>query len=302
MSMQWCFSLFVLVVARGASGNAAADGLRDEVCQTQGAMLIQKPLSGSETKRAIVADSELQIDDAGRHVEKDSANRQAGLYEVDAGGKWIYVGSCWTSQYGALMFIVLIIMLAIVVDDIRNSRRANHAEAKVRGLQAKLAADKAIIKADEKDLKSLITQLRNDEKRLYEDIVGRGLVNLDVTGRSFTLKKNIDFVTPSHDEPPTAQFANEFEARLTLVDVAQLLRIFDTAVVLVEGHTASPLSNPLEGIDEWAHQLAYNRAEMVKLELVAFGVDEMRLEALGLPGRIGMDSHGVQLNIIRVSL
>jgi len=107
------------------------------------------------------------------------------------------------------------------------------------------------------------------------------------------LKSPLDFKSVEHGSSAVAHFAHEEEAMNIIGDVAELLTIYNTANLLIEGHTATPP----EKMDKWAHDLARSRAEMVKSTIASFGVDPRRLNIIALPGSLGSNAHIVVLKI-----
>merc|ERR1719282_1206762 len=104
----------------------------------------------------------------------------------------------------------------------------------------------------------------------------------------------IAFSTVLHSNPPVPYFSDEDHAMQVLGDVTEILKIFHTAKLLIEGHMATPP----EKIDKWAHELARNRAEIVKATIVSFGIEANRISTSGLPGNFGNNRHDVVLKII----
>lgn len=103
----------------------------------------------------------------------------------------------------------------------------------------------------------------------------------------------IDFKLVHHGDPPLAQFSHEDRAMNVLGDVAEILKVYHTSTVLIEGHTATPA----ERMDKWAHDLARGRAEMVKSTVASFGIAPERLSTIALPGHLGNNRHDVVLKI-----
>jgi len=78
--------------------------------------------------------------------------------------------------------------------------------------------------------------------------------------------------------------------------VAEVLKIYDTAEVLIEGHTATPADK----MDDWAFQLAGNRAELVKTYLVDHGIKKGRITCVPLPGHLGNNKSDIVILITHV--
>lgn len=100
------------------------------------------------------------------------------------------------------------------------------------------------------------------------------------------VKKPLSFRKVKRGNPPEADFQNEHEAMISIGDVAELLHIYSTAMVLVQGHTATPEDK----IDVWATELAQHRSDKVKSAIVDLGVSSDRITSKGFPGKTG-DSH-----------
>jgi len=107
------------------------------------------------------------------------------------------------------------------------------------------------------------------------------------------LKDPLEFKAVHHGDMSAAQFSNEAKAMEVLSDVAEVLKVYHSASLLIEGHTATPP----EKMDKWAHDLAHSRAEKVKAAIVALGVEAQRLGTVGLPGHLGSGKHDTVLKI-----
>merc|ERR1712217_674490 len=107
------------------------------------------------------------------------------------------------------------------------------------------------------------------------------------------LKEPIDFKPVHHGDTPTAEFKDDSKAKSVLSDVAAVLKIYPKAILLIEGHTATPP----EKMDKWAHDLSQARAEKVKSTIVSFSIDASRLNTIGLPGNLGSGKHDTVLKI-----
>jgi len=116
----------------------------------------------------------------------------------------------------------------------------------------------------------------------------------EITDASIKLKESIDFKPVHHGKKPVASYKDEDKTVGVLGDVADILAIYSSATVVVEGHTATPP----EKMDSWAHELAKNRADKVKSSVVTHGVDSKRLSAKGLPGNLGDGHPDVKLKIV----
>mmetsp|Transcript_12895 Transcript_12895/g.36529 ORF Transcript_12895/g.36529 Transcript_12895/m.36529 type:complete len:729 (+) Transcript_12895:175-2361(+) len=109
------------------------------------------------------------------------------------------------------------------------------------------------------------------------------------------LATSLQFKPVHHGDSPVAHFLNEEEAMTLLGDVGELLSIYSTAALLIEGHTATPPAK----MDKWAHDLARGRAELVKNTIASFGVDPERLTTISLPGNLGTNTHDVALKVTK---
>jgi len=111
---------------------------------------------------------------------------------------------------------------------------------------------------------------------------------------SVTLKKKIDFVGVHHGQDVTPKYTKQKDAEEILKNTAEILKIFDTVIVSIEGHTATPD----EKMDEWAHSLAQARADKIKSVLVEMGIEADRLKPIGLPGKYGTRQHDLVLHVV----
>jgi len=157
----------------------------------------------------------------------------------------------------------------------------------------------------------IVPSLNDENKRKLKEILARDRVILrfmaadgsevahdddsaEITDASIKLKEAIDFKPVHHGKKPVAQYKDEDKTVGVLGDVADILAIYSSATVVVEGHTATPPDK----MDSWAHELAKNRADKVKSSVVTHGVDSKRLSSKGLPGNLGDGSPDVKLKIV----
>jgi len=144
-------------------------------------------------------------------------------------------------------------------------------------------------------------ELPPHKQGLLARVLGQGRVELaldpEAPSAQVRLRDPIEFAPVRHGDAPVASFLREGSAMDTLGDVAELLSIYDTAAVLIEGHTATPP----EDMDRWAYDLALGRAEFVKAAIASFGVALGRLKTAALPGKFGSNGHGVVLVITSFS-
>lgn len=207
----------------------------------------------------------------------------------------IYIGTCFSTTYGVITVLLLLLVVLLVVDAIMNRKTIQRQASKIRALRCNLHAQKQLIKADEKELRNMVAALEGQHKDRYQDIINRGWVQLDLGSKQLILKRGIEFTDMRRGAGRTT-FCEPTEAHIVLNDVADMLRIFHSAVVLIEGHTATPLDQ----LDDFAHEVAFSRAELVKLELMSLGIEEYRLDAIGLPGDLGRNENKVVLNFIGI--
>jgi len=111
---------------------------------------------------------------------------------------------------------------------------------------------------------------------------------------SLGLNTPLGFQGVPHHGSTEPVFVDDDSAMRLLDDAAQVLKLYPTVTVSIEGHTAT---RP-DKMDIWAHELAQNRAEKVKEVLVANGIDEDRLKTVGLPGPLGSSKHDTVIKIV----
>lgn len=211
-----------------------------------------------------------------------------------------HVGSCFTTAYGALLgslIIVVIVLLALVTV---RGKALKEKDRRIRAMHTKIRADKHTQKKDEKELSKMVDELQEERKKDYLSIISVDRVEFDFVGKRIHLKEDIAFL------PDTSFFANPGSAHAIIMDVAKLLGIFDRAVLLIEGHTQvelflsqTELSQDSQ-IDDLARDLAWSRAEAVKRSLIGLGIDELRLDAIGLPGGLGKNEERVEMRIVGI--
>merc|ERR1740123_1466218 len=111
---------------------------------------------------------------------------------------------------------------------------------------------------------------------------------------SIGLNTPLHFKGVQHFGPTEPIFEDEESAMRLLDDAAQVLKLYPTVTVSIEGHTATPPDK----LDMWAHELAQNRAEKVKEVFIANGINEDRLKTVGLPGHLGSSKHDTVIKIV----
>lgn len=213
----------------------------------------------------------------------------------------ITMGSCFSSEYGLIVGFLLALIVGLVVGLHFQYKTNLKLSAKIRGLRAKLRADKYLLKADERKLRTEKELLREEQRRLLAIVHDRGNIFFDADLRQIVLKRTIPFEPVVRVEGmslwyPFARYADDKAALMTLSDVAEVCEILPFACFLIEGHTLQ--SGSLDEIDEFAHEVADARAMKVKDTLLAFGVPPDRLEALGLPGALGNNRAEVLLKLV----
>lgn len=100
-------------------------------------------------------------------------------------------------------------------------------------------------------------------------------------------------ITPPKKIMPAPRFKDEQGTLETLSNVAEMLKVYNTAVVHVEAHKATRSGQ----LDQGSLQITQQQAELVKSTLVACGVEPGRLVAVGLPGSRGSNRSEVVLRI-----
>lgn len=111
---------------------------------------------------------------------------------------------------------------------------------------------------------------------------------------SLKLNVQINFKPVHHGDEPVAEYKEEDKVMQILGDVATIMKIYCKATLLVEGHTATPPGK----MDQWAHDLAFNRATKVKNTIASLGTDPERLKSVGLPGNLGNGKVDTVLKIV----
>jgi len=168
----------------------------------------------------------------------------------------------------------------------------------------KLAAFKA-------DVIKTLPALSRESKAIIDDVIARDRVDLilkrgdgsvvqhsggpeQINVAHVHLKEAVEFESVLHGKPPEAVFKDESLVSNLLGDVADILGVYKTATVLIEASTVTSSDE----LDSWAHELATNRAEKIKDALASIGVDEKRLNAVGVPDNMGDKRPGVTVKII----
>jgi len=210
-------------------------------------------------------------------------------------------GSCFSSEYGYIMYFLTLVVIGLIVGLYLQHKKNEKLAAKVRGMRARLRADKHLLLKDERKLRAEKELLREEQKRLIAAIHGRGNIFFDPERRQIVFKRTIPFEEVIRLEgipwQTLAAYADREQAYMILSDVAEVCQILPFACFLIEGHTLR--GDTIDEIDEFAHEVADARALLVKETLVCmFGVPRGNLEALGLPGALGNNQAEVLLKLV----
>eukprot|EP00929_Paragymnodinium_shiwhaense_P111427 TRINITY_DN7944_c0_g1_i1.p1 TRINITY_DN7944_c0_g1~~TRINITY_DN7944_c0_g1_i1.p1 ORF type:complete len:304 (+),score=91.84 TRINITY_DN7944_c0_g1_i1:98-1009(+) len=147
--------------------------------------------------------------------------------------------------------------------------------------------------------------LSQAEDAKLKAVLKNGLVKLDYETRELQVLEAMSF-----QEVPQQQYADdatqsgpsqgakvvfrdEGRQQAALRDAAEVLKIYDSASVCIEGHTESASSKLAAG----AREVALAQAELVKSRLIAFGIAASRLTTVGLPGNLGHNKSCIVLRI-----
>lgn len=221
--------------------------------------------------------------------------------DAEANLPQITLGTCVTTEYGLVMLVLAIIVASLAVGLYFQKKETAKLVSRTRGLRAKLRVERAKLLADEKQLKKDVKMLEEAQQRAIDAIVARQNVLFDLDAREIMIKGEIRFQPVAKDGTqvyaPIARFERESEARSreVLRDVVEILNNLPWASVLIEGHTKS-LS--LDSIDDFDEEVAESRALLVEFTLIEFGANPLQLEAIGLPGALGVNEAGVRLKLV----
>jgi len=138
--------------------------------------------------------------------------------------------------------------------------------------------------------------LPEKEKASMNAILQRHLVEVDYCNDSFKISNSIQFRGIQHGSVSNDLFINKEKTAPVLEDMARLLQIFQTAKVLIVGHTATTENK----LDSWSHTLALNRAKVVMQQLEVCGVDKSRLDTAVLPGNRHSGAHQVVIKVVEL--
>lgn len=244
--------------------------------------------------------SEQQADGHNSQLQKVH-DREQHMVDDEQKAAPITMGSCFSSQYGYVIYFLVLLIIGLLVGLHFQYKSNAKLGAKIRGLRARLRADRYLIKTDERKLRAEKELLREEQKRLIATIHERGNIFFDPELRQIVLKRSIPFepvvrLEGVHMWQTLARFTDPPGALLVLSDVAEVCQILPYACFLIEGHTLQ--GGSLDEIDEFAHEVADARALLVKETMMAFGVPTDRLEALGLPGALGNNRAEVLLKLV----
>lgn len=296
MAYRMTLSFGALLVA--AAARQCGEGTCSEDNSPLGIAMLQLPIGQSQApnRRSPVTDdvhAASGLQEHGRDLEN--------TWSITARDKGISVGSCFSSWYALWLVVLVLLMVAVLVEAIVCRKTVRQQAQKIRALHTKLRVDRQIIRATEEHLRAVQRELNEDDARIYEAIKKRGYVLLDPATKQIQLKQNIEFALEKRGDdyvlaPEFASPAAAAKAREILLDVADLLKIFPSALVMIEGHTKC--TN--EELDDIAAEIALARAELVKNTLMSMGIEEFRMDAIGLPGGLGHNDHRVAMTIIGI--
>jgi len=156
----------------------------------------------------------------------------------------------------------------------------------------------------------IVPKLSDEHKKKLDEILARNRVVIKFTAvdgsdvshhdtdseiahAAIKLKDPIDFKPQHHGKSNAAVYKDEDKTVGVLGDVSDILQIYSSAAVTIEGHTATPP----ERMDNWSQKLADNRADKVKDSISQHGIDPKRLTSKGLPGSLGDNHPDVKLKI-----
>eukprot|EP00927_Polykrikos_kofoidii_P048479 TRINITY_DN42751_c0_g1_i1.p1 TRINITY_DN42751_c0_g1~~TRINITY_DN42751_c0_g1_i1.p1 ORF type:complete len:770 (-),score=139.39 TRINITY_DN42751_c0_g1_i1:32-2341(-) len=122
------------------------------------------------------------------------------------------------------------------------------------------------------------------------NIEHRRNVRVNFRNGTVTLVKDIEFRGKKLSEAPEGEYRDREAAIICLKDVVELWNMLRVATV-IEGHTKG-------GENDFWRKLAHSRAELVAKTLTNLGIDESKIEYVGLPGREGLNKVGVVVRMI----
>lgn len=209
------------------------------------------------------------------------------------------VSACLSSSFGALVAVLLVVAILLFLYLLRQLQKKAVLQTKVRANLAKLHAERRLL-AEENEKLQTMQALEQEEKVLIKAIHDRGNVFFNEGRREFLLQKEIAFMSESKGKGEKSRahdirFADPVLAKAILSDLVELLRIFKSFVVLIEGHTQGVT---LVELGDYEHDVADERANLVKSILVQLGIPEFRLTTLGLPGFLGNGKDDIVLKLI----
>lgn len=220
-----------------------------------------------------------------QHFERDTRHMALGqaIGSADAATKSppMDYAAALTLAVGLLLSnLVLAVFLYMARKDLKKE------QARTRALRNKLKHNAKVLKKEKRDIKTLAAALKDEEKRRYDAVLARNAVRVEQEGGLLALARPLVF-------GEAGTFSNPADAKLILDDLAELFLLFPSMLALVEAHSKASTTDAFEY--EIEIDLALARAELVKAELCIRGVEEYRLDAVGLPGALGRDEEGVWL-------
>jgi len=240
-----------------------------------------------------------KIEMAAEDAASAGAAAQAIVCQTKSAWAAMTVGSCFTTKYWGFCVCLALVICVLFVQVVSMNKKFAREGAKVRALRAKLRSDtlaREEMERHEKHLRQVWSAPKDYKIAIVRDIKDRGCIELDFATRRVKLKRPLDFHQVRRPRAPLARFKRPDDALIVLGDVADLLRVFENAFVLIEGNTETALSE----IDDWAMELAQERADLVKRTIEACGIEPGRLDAIGLPGIMGTNTHEVVLKIVKI--
>lgn len=294
--------LGLLAVAAAA---APAKGCSERGCsdQVQGVVMLQTTaqMGRRHTKRERTQNTG---GDGALQQTVASQGQAAGRACTDDEGHPLIVGSCFTTYYTLALGLLALLSLSLAGYVVAQRRSAQRTEAKLRAYRSKLRSDKRTPKEHGR-LSRDCEDIMKGAKGPWPGSIADRAFTQDAHGSTTIMLKpdaRIDFQEPNFGSYPHARLAHAAQAQKVFGDIADFLAQCPSLCVLVEGHTPSAGNSPLtfESL-EYAHELAFNRAELVRADLAARGVGEERLGAIGIPGKLGDDESKIVFRVVDVN-
>mmetsp|Transcript_33440 Transcript_33440/g.79483 ORF Transcript_33440/g.79483 Transcript_33440/m.79483 type:complete len:398 (+) Transcript_33440:3-1196(+) len=144
-----------------------------------------------------------------------------------------------------------------------------------------------------KTLHEIKEGMDGEQLERLEQVLSKKQVEVDEENFQLKFSKPLEFEKRHHGASPTATFKDEAQVTEMLKDLVQVLELFATAEIDIEGHTSTPDAK----LDAWSRELAFNRAMKVKDALEALGIRKARMKARGRPGKFGTGKSEVVFRI-----